>query len=505
MDLLTLSRLQFAFTAYFHFLFVPLTIGLSLFIAILKTINLKKQDQRLDAVARFLMKVFAVNFAAGVASGLTQEFEFGTNWFEYSKFVGDIFGAPLAIEGLMAFFLESTFMGLFLFGEKKISRGMHTFSAWMVAIGTTLSALWILIANSWMQTPAGFKIIETEQGAKAVLTDFFEAALNHTTVFRFLHTVDAGYITGGFFALGVFAWFLLKNREVEFAKVGMKYALIFTSVASVAQIVIGDIHGYQVTQYQPLKMAMFEGKWDTEKGASLDLFGIVDQQNQTTHVYVKIPYLLSILSYHDPYAEFKGIKDLIKEYQEKSKEYAIKASQLEAKLQITSNQEEIGKIKNELAIAKSYSKAYNITFNDLPPVGLVFASFHLMVYFGFMFVLLSLLGLYLYKKDRLFNSKAFLWLMVLNIPVPFLATYLGWTSTEVGRQPWIVQGVLMTKDAVTLHPTENVAFTLAIFFIIYTAIAITFVISMLKIINKGIADYVEQPVDNLNKALGGLG
>lgn len=162
MDLLTLSRLQFAFTSYFHFLFVPLTIGLSLFIAILKTINLKKQDPKLDAVARFLMKVFAVNFAAGVASGLTQEFEFGTNWFEYSKLVGDIFGAPLAIEGLMAFFLESTFMGLFLFGEKKISRGMHTFAAWMVALGTTLSALWILIANSWMHTPAGFKLVETE-------------------------------------------------------------------------------------------------------------------------------------------------------------------------------------------------------------------------------------------------------------------------------------------------------------------------------------------------------
>lgn len=497
MDLLTLSRLQFAFTSYFHFLFVPLTIGLSLFIAILKTINLKKQDPKLDSIARFLMKVFAVNFAAGVASGLTQEFEFGTNWFEYSKLVGDIFGAPLAIEGLMAFFLESTFMGLFLFGEKKISRGMHTFAAWMVALGTTLSALWILIANSWMHTPAGFKLVETEQGVKAVLTDFFEAALNHTTIFRFLHTVDAGYITGGFFVLGVLAWFLLKNKDVEFAKVGMKYALIFTAVASILQIVIGDIHGYQVTQHQPLKMAMYEGKWETEKGASLDLLGVVDQQNQTTHVYIKIPYLLSILAYHDPNAEFKGIKDIVKEYQEKSKEYASKVSQLESQLQIANNQEEIDKIKEELAMAKAYSKAYNITFADLPPVGLVFTSFHLMVYLGFIFALISVVGLYLYKKNKLFENKAFLWLLVLNIPLPFLATYLGWTSTEVGRQPWIVQGVLMTRDAVTLHPTENVAFTLSVFFVIYTAIAITFVISMLKVIKKGITVHAEQQQDEL--------
>lgn len=277
----------------------------------------------------------------------------------------------------------------------------------------------------------------------------------------------------------------------------MKYALIFTAVASIMQIVIGDIHGYQVTQHQPLKMAMYEGKWETEKGASLDLLGVVDQENQTTHVYIKIPYLLSILSYHDPYAEFKGIKDIIKEYQEKSKEYAAKIPQLEAQLQLATDQEEINKIKDELAMAKAYSKAYNITFADLPPVGLVFTSFHLMVYLGFMFVLLSLVGLYLYKKNRLFDNKAFLWLMVLNIPLPFLASYLGWTSTEVGRQPWIVQGVLMTRDAVTLHPTENVAFTLAVFFVIYTAITITFVISMLKVIRNGITAHVTKHEESI--------
>ncbi|MEZ0323073.1 MAG: cytochrome ubiquinol oxidase subunit I [Hydrogenothermaceae bacterium] len=489
MDLLLLSRLQFAATSYFHFIFVPLTIGLSLFVAILKTINLKKQDPKLDAVARFLMMVFAVNFAAGVATGLTQEFEFGTNWFEYSKFVGDIFGAPLAIEGLMAFFLESTFMGLFLFGEKKISRGMHTFAAWMVALGTTLSALWILIANSWMQTPAGFKIVETPQGTKAVLTDFFEAALNHTTIFRFLHTVDGGYITGGFFAMGVFAYFLLKNRDVEFAKVGLKYSVIFTLIVSVAQIIIGDIHGYQVAQHQPLKMAMYEGKWETEKGASLDLLGVVDQEKQTTHVYIKIPYLLSILAYHDPNAEFKGIKDLVKEYQQKSQEYKNQVKAIEEKLPTVADEAEKQKLLDELAIAKAKAKSLDITMDDLPSVGLVFTSFHLMVYLGFLFALISVVAFILYKKGTIYNNKGFLWLLVLSIPLPFLASFLGWTSTEVGRQPWIVQGVLKTKDAVTIHPVENVAFTLTVFFLIYTAIFIAFVISMLKVINRGITEY----------------
>ncbi|PMP78184.1 MAG: cytochrome ubiquinol oxidase subunit I [Sulfurihydrogenibium sp.] len=485
MDLLLLSRLQFAFTSFFHFIFVPLTIGLSLFIAIIKTINLKKQDPRIDSIARFLMKVFAVNFAAGVASGLTQEFEFGTNWFDYSKFVGDIFGAPLAIEGLMAFFLESTFMGLFLFGEKRISRGMHTFAAWMVALGTTLSALWILIANSWMQTPAGFKIVETEQGIKAVLTDFFEAALNHTTIFRFLHTVDAGYITGGLFAMGVFAYFILKNRHVEASKIGFKYALIFTAITSTLQIIIGDTHGYQVAHYQPLKMAMYEGVWETEKGAPLVLLGVVDQEKQQTQAYIKIPYLLSILSYHDPHAEFKGIKDLVKEYQEKAQAYKQKAAELEAQL-ATAPADQQEKIKEELAFAKAQAKALDISFKDLPPVGLVFTSFHLMVYLGFFFAFFSLVGLYLLKKNKIFENKAYLWASILSIPLPFLAGNLGWISTEVGRQPWIVQGVLQTKDAVTLHPPENVALTLAVFFVIYTAIFVAFLVSMVKVIKKGL-------------------
>ncbi len=490
MDLLFLSRLQFGMTAFYHFLFVPLTLGLAFMIAILKTLYLKNKDKRYDDLAMFLMKLFAINFAVGVATGLTMEFEFGTNWFEYSKFVGDIFGAPLAIEGLMAFFLESTFIGLFLFGKDRISEKMHTFAAWMVALGSTLSALWILIANSWMQTPAGYKVVETPQGVKAELTNFFEAALNHTTVFRFLHCVDAGYIVGGFFVMGVMAYYILRNKHTELAKLGLKFALIFTAIVSLLQIVFGDIHGYQVTHGQPLKMAMMEGKWETEKGASLDLIGIVDDEKQETKVILKIPYLLSILSYHDPNAEFKGIKDLVREYQQIAKEAKEKIPVLEQKLkeleQSGASKEEIEKVKAELAEAKANAKAYDITFDDLPSVALVFTTFHLMVYLGFYFALLTILGLIFLKKGTLYQKRWYLWLLVLSTPLPWLASELGWISAEVGRQPWLVQGLMLTRDGVTFFNTSyNVLLSFIVFLTIYTAIFIVFLYAMIKAIKKG--------------------
>ncbi|WP_457639606.1 cytochrome ubiquinol oxidase subunit I [Persephonella sp.] len=503
MDLLTLSRIQFGMTAFYHFLFVPLTLGLAFMIAILKTIYLKNKDERYDRLAMFLMKLFAINFAVGVATGLTMEFEFGTNWFTYSKFVGDIFGAPLAIEGLMAFFLESTFIGLFLFGKDRISDRMHTFAAWMVAFGSTLSALWILIANSWMQTPAGYKIVETPQGVKAVLTDFWEAVINHTTVFRFLHCVDAGYIVGGFFVMGIMAFYLLKNRHSEVAKLGLKFSLIFTAVVSILQIVFGDIHGYQVTHGQPLKMAMMEGKWETEKGASLDLIGVVDDEKQETKVLLKIPYLLSILSYHDPNAEFKGIKDLVKEYQEIAKNAEKQIPQLEKQIKQLEKEnadpEKIEQLKSQLALAKANARAYNISMEDLPSVALVFTTFHIMVYLGFFFAFLTLWGLYLLKKGKLYSNRLYLWILLLNIPLPYLATELGWVSAEVGRQPWLVQGVLLTREGVSFHPTVNVWFSLIFFTVIYTAIFVVFLYAMVKAIKKGIPEGKEEPIPHVNQ------
>ena len=485
MDTLILSRWQFGLTAFYHFIYVPLTIGLGFLIALMKTRYLQTRNKQYDDLSMFFMKLFAINFALGVATGLTMEFEFGTNWSEYSKFVGDIFGAPLALEGLSAFFLESTFMGLFLFGRNRVSDKVHTFSAWMVAIGGTLSALWILIANSWQQTPAGYKIVETPQGFKAELTNFWEAVVNHSTVYRFLHTVDGAFITAGIFAMGVLAFYLIKRRYIEMAKTGFKFAATFTVIATIAQVIIGDLHGYEVAHQQPLKLAMVEGKFETEKCASLDLFGIIDQENKQSRMLLKIPCLLSFLSYHDFNAEVKGINDLIKEYQDKSREYASLIPVLEQKLQQAQTPEEKQKIKDQLAEAKVKAHAFNIKYEDLPSIPLVFTTFHLMVYLGFYFVLIALVGWWFAKRGTLEKHKGFLWLLVLSIPLPYMANLLGWMSAEVGRQPWIVFGMLLTRDGVSFVPATQVALSIAVFTTIYTIFFIVFLYLMFKTIGKG--------------------
>ena len=485
MDALTLARWQFGLTAFFHFIYVPLTLGLGFLIAIMKTLYIKTGDKRYDDLSMFFMKLFAINFAVGVATGLTMEFEFGTNWSEYSKLVGDIFGAPLALEGLTAFFLESTFMGIFLFGRGRVSEKIHLLSAWMVAIGGSLSALWILIANSWQQTPEGFKLVETPQGIKAELTDFLAAALNHTSIIRFLHTVDGGFITAGFFVMGITAFYLIKKKHVDLAKLGLKLSLIFTAIASTIQIVFGDIHGWLVAEHQPLKLAMFEGKFETEKCASLDLFGIVDQEKRESKMLLKIPCLLSILSYHNPNAQVKGVNDLINEYKHKAKEYESKVPLLEKKLKETNSKEEKEKIKTQLIEAKVKAKAMNISYEELPSIPLVFTTFHLMVYLGFYFAFIVLVGLWKLKKGTLYNSKGFLWILVLSIPLPFIANELGWISTEVGRQPWLVYEILKTADGVSFVPASNVALSLAVFVGIYTALFIIYIYTMVRAIAKG--------------------
>lgn len=474
MDLLDLSRFQFAFTAIIHFIFVPLTLGLSVFIAIIKTIAYKNKDPKYDKLAMFLMKLFAVNFAAGVATGLTMEFEFGTNWFTYSKFVGDIFGAPLAIEGLMAFFLESTFIGLFLFGKDRLSDGMHTFSAWMVALGSNLSALWILIANSWMQTPAGYHIVSTPQGIRAELTNFWAAVINHTTVARLLHTVTAGQITAGFFVMGVMAYFLLRNKNVETAKIGLKAALIFTTVVSIFEIVVGDIAGHLVAEYQPLKLAMMEGKWQTEQPASLDVFGYVDQSNKKTYPFIQIPGLLSFLAYHNFDAKVYGIGDLIKMYDQKAQNYADQAKALEAQNSTDP------KVLQEIAADKAKAKAYNISNKDLPQMNLVFMPFHIMVDLGFFFAFVALWGLYLLKSNKIYTNKAFLKTVLYSIPLPFIGSELGWMTAEIGRQPWIVTGVLKTADAVSFNATSNVLFSVITFITIYLLLFYVYITTMIK-------------------------
>lgn len=414
MDAVLLARLQFALTVGFHYLFPPLTIGLSWLIVWLEWKHFKTGLDLWRRAARFWIKLFAISFAIGVATGITMEFQFGTNWANYSRYVGDIFGAPLAAEGVLAFFLESTFLGVVLFGEKRVSRRFYWFSTLMVAFGSTLSAFWIIVANSWQQTPAGFAITN----GHAELTDFMAALFNPSTLPRYEHTVVAALLTGAFFMMGLSAWLLLKNRHTDVARSSLKLALIVAAVAAIAQLGTGHIHAVQVAHTQPAKLAAFEGLWETQSNAPLLLFGWPDPQNERTDFAIGLPGALSFGVGFDTNTKVQGLKDFKPE--------------------------------------------------DRPPLPLTFASFHLMVGLGMFFIAFSLLGLLLLVKDKLYENKLFLRLAVLAVPLPFLANELGWIAAEVGRQPWIVYGLLRTKDAASPSvPAAQILISIIGFGLIY--------------------------------------
>jgi len=414
MDATILARIQFALTIGFHYIFPPLTIGMGWYIFWMMTKYKRTGDPFYGNLTRFWIKVFALSFAVGVATGITMEFQFGTNWSEYSRYVGDIFGAPLAAEGILAFFLESTFLGVLLFGWKRFSVKVQWFAALMVAIGSTMSAFWIIVANSWQQTPAGYEIVE----GKAQLTDFFAAVFNPSTIPRFLHAVNGALITGAFFVMGLSAWYILKHRHLKFARESMKRAVILAFVASAAQLGIGHYHGVQVAETQPEKMAAIEGIFETQKGAPALLFGIPDYDEEKMHFEVAIPKLLSLFAFGDLDAEVKGLKAFPKD--------------------------------------------------EWPPLMITFCSFHLMAYIGFFFIAFSGLCLFMLIKKTLFENKLMMKLMFFLIPFPFIANELGWVSAEVGRQPWAVYHLLKTRDAVSITvPPWQILFSIIMFSIIY--------------------------------------
>ncbi len=416
MDAVLLSRIQFGLTAFFHFLFPPLTIGLAALIAVIEFFYWRRGDALYDKTARFWSKLFMINFAVGVATGITMEFQFGTNWSEYAKFVGDIFGAPLAAEGVFAFFLESTFVGLLFFGRDKISRGMRFFSALMVAVGSALSAFWIIAANSWQQTPAGY----TVTGGRAVLTDFFGAVFNPSTLPRYFHTVDGALMTGAVFMIGVSAYFLLKHKNMDVAKTSIKIALVFALVTAPLQVFLGDIHATQVAETQPAKLAAFEGLWQTQSHAPLLIFGLPDQAAEKNSMEISLPGMLSWLATGNVNAPVEGLK--------------------------------------------AFPPA------ERPPILPTFASFHLMVLIGVYLVLLILWGLYLVGKGKLHSNKLILKLFMYAIPLPFLANELGWIAAEMGRQPWIVYGVLKTANAASPLPAGQVLATTLAFTLVYSCL-----------------------------------
>ncbi|NJD39863.1 MAG: cytochrome ubiquinol oxidase subunit I [Geobacter sp.] len=396
MDILDLSRLQFAVTTMFHFIFVPLTLGLSVLTAWFETRYVQTGDETYKRMTKFWGKLFLINFALGVVTGITQEFQFGMNWAEYSRYVGDIFGAPLAIEATAAFFLESVFIGVWIFGWDKLSKKAHCVSIWLVAFGTNLSALWILIANGWMQKPVGFVL----RNGRAEMTDFLAIVTNPYALIKFLHTVTSGYVVAGFFVMGIAAWHLLKKNEIDFFTRSFKTAAVFSFVASLLVALSGDFHAVEIAKTQPTKFAAMESVWETQKNVPMHLLLVPDTAHERNAVATaSIPGGLSFLAFHDTNAEIKGLKDFPVE--------------------------------------------------ERPPVLPVFLSFRLMAGLGALITGLALLAMILPRWKHFVDFKIFLGLMVLALPLPYLAAQFGWLVAELGRQPWSVYGVLKTADSVS--------------------------------------------------------
>lgn len=433
MDVLLLSRIQFAVTAAFHFIFVPLTLGLSILVAYMETRYVATNDEMYLKMTKFWGKLFLINFALGVVTGITMEFQFGMNWAEYSKYVGDIFGSPLAIEATVAFFLESTFIGLWIFGWNKVSKKLHAFSIWVVAVATNLSALWILLANGWMQKPVGYVL----NNNRAEMVDFAALITNPYGWLEFFHTVLSGYLIAAFFVMGISAYHLLKKNRIDFFARSFRISAVFGLVMSLTMIVEGSLHAEQVAASQPTKLAAMESVWDTQRNAPFNLILIPDADNERNSVEaLAIPNLLSLLAFHDSNAKIQGLKDFPKE--------------------------------------------------DRPPVVPVFFSFRIMVGLGFLFVLLSLLAVVFSKKESLENRKVFLTLMLLAIPLPYIAGQLGWIVAEMGRQPWIVYGLLKTSDAVSKSiGMGQVAASLAGFALLYGSLAAVDIYLLAKYAKRG--------------------
>ena len=440
MDAVMLARIQFAFTVGYHFIFVPISIGVGLMMVLSERRYYKSGIPADKAASNFWIKLFTATFAIGVATGLTMEFAFGTNWAEYSRFVGNIFGAPLAAEGLIAFFLESTFLGVLLFGRKKVSRGFYYVSAWLVWIGSLLSALWILIANSWMQTPAGYKV----ENGRAVLTSFFGAALNPSTAPRFFHTVAAALITGCFVAAGVCAYYMLKKRHLQFARTAMLWAISVGLVVSIAMPFIGHWGALVVAEKQPIKMAAFENVTNTEDGATLWLFGWLTKEPDGTYDTkgIGIPNGLSMILHLNPDAKVTGYT--------------------------------------------------SVPPADRPPIPPVFQSYHLMIALGMFFALVFLVSVLMHVLGRLENARWLQWVLIACIPLALLASNMGWMTAEVGRQPWVVQGLMRTTDAVSpLVSSGQIWTTLGLFGLIYLVLFIAWLRIFVGIIRKGPDDVVE--------------
>lgn len=478
-----LSRWQFALTAMYHFLFVPLTLGLSMILVITEGAYVMTGKPVWRDITKFWMNLFGINFVLGVATGITMEFQFGTNWSYYSHYVGDVFGAPLAIEGLMAFFLEATMVGLMFFGWNKMSRVTHWFVTFLVAIGSNLSALWILIANGWMQNPTGAAFNPDTMRMEVV--DFGAVLFNPVAQSKFVHTVSAGYVTASVFVLGVSAWYLLRGRHQGLARRSMAVAASFGLASALSVVVLGDESGYTLTDNQKMKLASIEAMWDTEPApASLVVFGIPDLEARSTHYEVRIPWVLGLIATRSLNGEVKGIKPLVAIAQTRVENGLIAYNALEqikadpknadARATFLSHRQDLGfalLLKRYVddprrATPEQIQKA---AWDTVPNVALSFWSFRLMAGMGFVFIGLFALA-FLYSSVHRAHPRWFLKLAVLMVPLPWIVSEFGWILAETGRQPWIIDGVLPTFLGVSTHSPIEIIITMIGFTMLYGAL-----------------------------------
>jgi cytochrome bd ubiquinol oxidase subunit I len=454
MDVLTLSRLQFAVTSMFHFIFVPLTIGLSILVAWMETRYLRTGDETWLRMAKFWGKLFLINFALGVVTGITMEFQFGMNWAEYSKYVGDIFGAPLAIEATVAFFMESVFIGVWIFGWNRVSKKFHAVSIWLVAVATNLSALWILLANGWMQNPVGSHIQTIAGNAlitqRAEMTSFLAVVGNPYGWLKFFHTIFSGYVLAAFFVLGISAWHLLRKKETDFFTRSFKTAAVFGLASVLLLTASGDFHTRMVAKTQPSKFAAMEAIWNTDKGVGFSVIAVPDADREKNSIELfTLPGMVSLMAFQDTNATVKGLRDIPKDLR--------------------------------------------------PPVAATFYSFRLMVVLGLLMIIAALAAVLVSRKNRLTEHRTFLHLMVFAIPLPYIAGQLGWIVAEVGRQPWIVYGMLKTADAVSRSiDVAQVVVSLAGFTLLYGGLGIVDVVLLTKHARRGpdpdASAFVKQPL-----------
>lgn len=489
-----LSRLQFALTALYHFLFVPLTLGLSFLMAIMETVYVMTGKTVYRDMTKFWGKLFGINFALGVTTGLTMEFQFGTNWAYYSHYVGDIFGVPLAIEGLLAFFLESTFVGLFFFGWDRLTRVGHLMVTYLVAIGSNLSALLILIANGWMQNPVGAEFNPVTM--RMELSNFFDVLFNPVAQSKFVHTISAGYITGSIFVLAISSWYLLKGRDRGFALRSFRIAAAFGLASALSVIVLGDESGYSVAESQEAKMAAMEGMWKTEAApAGLTLFGIPDEAERTTHAEIKIPYLLGLIGTRSTDKTIPGIDEIERKTALRIERGIVAVKTLEQLRQDPKNPELLAKLKAYQAdmghglLLKKYSldvaqatpemKAKAID-DAIPRVAPLFWCFRIMVASAFAMLALMLVAFWSSARNLIESRPWLLKWALWSLPLPWIAAQAGWIVAEYGRQPWTVYGILPTHLSTSVLSTSDVLFSLTGFLIFYTLLFIAEMFLMFK-------------------------